>query len=290
MGGCVQSYPMIVPNHVQSASTEPRYQTPSVQDAHYQTDCVSNQVRGLVCHNRSQGCILPHIHPSSTLEVTEVCFWGEAYQYRVLPFGLSLSPHTFTKCADAALAPLRLQGIRILNYIDDWLILAQSEQMAAWHRDGVLPHMKELGLRLSAKKIVLSLLQRTTFLSVVWDSTTMQARRLKYVSENGNAQPNPRANQFKGKKKPSIILGTCAGGSIQVVKTKLVSVFATRFSPDLDSETLANYLKDKLQREVICQKMDTTQNRYSSFKVTAECDKVGDMYEPQLWPDGVFVR
>lgn len=36
--------------------------------------------------------------------------------------------------------------------------------------------------------------------------------------------------------------------------------------------------------------MDTTQNQYSSFKVTVECDKVGDMYEPHLWPDGVFVR
>ncbi len=54
-------------------------------------------------------------------------FRGKAYQYRVLPFGLALSPRTFTKCVDAALAPLRLQGIRILNYIDDWLILAHSE-------------------------------------------------------------------------------------------------------------------------------------------------------------------
>ncbi|KAL0183578.1 hypothetical protein M9458_019274, partial [Cirrhinus mrigala] len=103
-------------------------------------------------------------------------FRGEAYQYRVLPFGLALSPRTFTKCVDAALAPLRLRGIRILNYIDDWLILAQSEQVAAQHRDVVLAHMKELGLRLNAKKSVLSPLQRTTYLGVVWDSTTMQAR------------------------------------------------------------------------------------------------------------------
>ncbi|KAI2655945.1 hypothetical protein H4Q32_012739 [Labeo rohita] len=101
---------------------------------------------------------------------------GEAYQYRVLPFGLGLSPCTFTKCMDAALAPLRLQGIRILNYIDDWLILAQTEQMAVQHRDVVLAHMKELGLRLNAKKSVLSPLQMTTYLGVVWDSTTMQAR------------------------------------------------------------------------------------------------------------------
>ncbi|KAL0201989.1 hypothetical protein M9458_000007, partial [Cirrhinus mrigala] len=103
-------------------------------------------------------------------------FRGEAYQYRVLPFGLALSPRTFTKCVDAALAPLRLQGIRILNYIDDWLILAQSEMVAVRHRDVVLAHMKALGLRLNAKKSVLSPLQRTTYLGVVWDSTMMQAR------------------------------------------------------------------------------------------------------------------
>ncbi|KAL0177259.1 hypothetical protein M9458_026153, partial [Cirrhinus mrigala] len=103
-------------------------------------------------------------------------FRGEAYQYQVLPFGLALSPRTFTKCVDAALVPLHLQGIRILNYINDWLILAESESSAAQHRDVVLAHMKTLGLRLNAKKSVLSPLQRTTYLGVVWDSTTMQAR------------------------------------------------------------------------------------------------------------------
>ncbi len=40
----------------------------------------------------------------------------------------------------------------------------------------MLAQMKELGLRLNAKKSVLSPLQRTTFLSIVWESTSMQAR------------------------------------------------------------------------------------------------------------------
>ncbi len=45
-------------------------------------------------------------------------------------------------------------------------------QTAPPHRS----HMKVLGLRLNPKKSVLSPLQRTTYLGVVWDSTTMQAR------------------------------------------------------------------------------------------------------------------
>ncbi len=36
--------------------------------------------------------------------------------------------------------------------------------------------MKVLGLRLNAKKSLLSLALRTTYLGVVWDSTTMQTR------------------------------------------------------------------------------------------------------------------
>ncbi len=103
-------------------------------------------------------------------------FGVEAYQYLVLPFGLALSPGTFTKCVDAALATLRLQGIRILNYIDDWLILAQLEETVARHRDVVLAHMKELGLRLNGKKNVLSALQRITYMGVVWVSSMMQAQ------------------------------------------------------------------------------------------------------------------
>lgn len=54
-------------------------------------------------------------------------FGAEAYHFWVLSFDLALSPCTFTKCMDATLAPLRLQGIFVLNYIDDWLI-AQSEE------------------------------------------------------------------------------------------------------------------------------------------------------------------
>ncbi len=156
-------------SHFRSASVEPHSQQTEVQDA--QTGRVSDQVRGLVCHNRSKRHILLYLHPSHSQGVPEVCFRGQSLPISGSSLRLALSPRTFTK-----LAPLRLQGIRMLNYIDDWLILAQSEQMAAQHQDVVLAHMKVLGLRLNAKKSVLSPLQRTTYLGVVWDSTTMQAR------------------------------------------------------------------------------------------------------------------
>ncbi len=72
-------------------------------------------------------------------------FEGRALQYRVLPFGLSLSPRVFTKVVEGALTPLREVGIRILNYLDDWLILAQSREQLGDHRDLVLRHLSQLG-------------------------------------------------------------------------------------------------------------------------------------------------
>ncbi len=81
----------------------------------------------------------------------QFAFGGKAYQYKVLPFGLALALRTFTKCMDAALAPLRFQGIRVLNYLDDWLILAHSREFVSHHRDIVLHHIRSLGLRMNCQ-------------------------------------------------------------------------------------------------------------------------------------------
>ncbi|KAK3561314.1 hypothetical protein QTP86_030617 [Hemibagrus guttatus] len=62
-----------------------------------------------------------------------VAFRAKADHYCVLPFGLALSLHTFTKCMDAALVLLHFQGIHVLNYLDNWPILAQSKAMSANH-------------------------------------------------------------------------------------------------------------------------------------------------------------
>ncbi len=69
-------------------------------------------------------------------------FEGRAWQYRVLPFGLSLSPRVFTKVVEGTLTPLREVGVRILN---DWLILAQSREQLGDHRDLVLRHSQSVG-------------------------------------------------------------------------------------------------------------------------------------------------
>lgn len=52
---------------------------------------------------------------------------GDAhFQYAALPFDLSSSPRVFTKCMIVTATYLRLQGIQIFQYIDDWLLVASS--------------------------------------------------------------------------------------------------------------------------------------------------------------------
>ncbi len=97
-------------------------------------------------------------------------FEGRAWQYRVLPFGLSLSPRVFTKVVEGALTPLREVGVRILNYLVDWLILAQSREQLGDHRDLV---------RVNWEKSKLSPVQRISFLGVELDSVSMTARLME---------------------------------------------------------------------------------------------------------------
>ncbi len=101
-------------------------------------------------------------------------FEGRAWQYRILPFGLCLSPRVFTKVVEGALTPLQEVGVRILNYLDDWLILAQSREQLGDPRDLVLRHLSQLGLRVNWEKSKLSPVQRITFLEL--DSVSMTAR------------------------------------------------------------------------------------------------------------------
>ncbi len=102
-------------------------------------------------------------------------FEGTAYQYTVLPFGLSLAPRTFTKYIDAALSPLRQMGICILNYLDDWLVLAESERQLITHRSLLLNHLERLGLKINPSKSFLFPRQWASFLGTIIDSVQMRA-------------------------------------------------------------------------------------------------------------------
>lgn len=102
-------------------------------------------------------------------------FEGVAYQFKVLPFGLALAPRVFTMCMNTALAPLKLSGMRILNYLDDWLVIARSRSALEEHKHRLLAHLTGLGLSVNIQKSTLQPRQSITFLGMILDSRTMIA-------------------------------------------------------------------------------------------------------------------
>ncbi len=119
-----------------------------------------------VCSIWPERPVLSCVDPSVPQAIPAVCVRRTSISVQVLPFGLSLSPRVFTKVAEAALVPLREQGVRILNYLDDWLILAQSQDQLCEHRDLVLSHLSQLGLRVNWEKSKLLPMQRISFLGM----------------------------------------------------------------------------------------------------------------------------
>ncbi|KAI2648645.1 ORF V: Enzymatic polyprotein [Labeo rohita] len=92
------------------------------------------------------------------------------------PLACPCPPRFFTKLTEGALAPLWSQGICILNYLDNWLIIAHSRDLLCQHRDLVLRHLSHLGLQVNWENSKLSPVQSISFLGMEFDSVNMTAR------------------------------------------------------------------------------------------------------------------
>ena len=114
--------------------------------------------------------IAPHHRP-----YLRFAFEGRAYQYRVLPFGLSLAPRIFTRCMRAALAPMQDTGMQILPYLDDWLICTPTRERAEQDTTALLGLVERLSLTVNYGKSCLIPSHQVLFLGITLDSVQMLA-------------------------------------------------------------------------------------------------------------------
>ena len=71
---------------------------------------------------------------------------GQVFQFKALCFGLSMAPQVFTRVMAPVSVILHGLGIRILQYLDDWLVLASSRVEALWARDKVFSLCHQLSI------------------------------------------------------------------------------------------------------------------------------------------------
>lgn len=85
---------------------------------------------------------------------------------------------------DVTLFTLKSSGMHILNYLDDWLILAHSENLLNCHKSKLLHHLQCLGLSVNVQMCMLQRSHIISFLGREMDSMSMRAhlsQRLPYA-------------------------------------------------------------------------------------------------------------
>ena len=90
-----------------------------------------------------------------------------------LPFRLATAPRVITQLMRPVVTCLRHQGIRLVQYLDDTLLVAESQEVLRAHLRKVANLLEELGFLLEKKKCVWTPTQRVEFLGFEVDSNTM---------------------------------------------------------------------------------------------------------------------
>ena len=139
------------------------------------------------------------VHPESR-RYLRFTMGGIPYQFRVLCFGLTTAPQVFTRLMAPISAILHRYGIRMLRYLDDWLILAESRTTCLQVRDRLLQVCEELGLQVNFRKSSLVPSQDMTYLGMQIQSVRFVAKptetrvvNLLAIIEEFLSSPDPTA-------------------------------------------------------------------------------------------------
>ncbi|KAL0180346.1 hypothetical protein M9458_025788 [Cirrhinus mrigala] len=161
-----RSYRSTRPNSITHHQDVLRHHETAVQNAYTEADPLASSPRGLVLFAGSERCLISHPDcppPQAILEI------------RLQESGISVHKPSFWTIPCSPHFYKVQKGIHILNYLDEWLILAQSEDELLSHRSFLLSHLDCLGLRVNFAKSALPPSQWISFLGTVLDSTLMRA-------------------------------------------------------------------------------------------------------------------
>ena len=95
---------------------------------------------------------------------------GTVYQFKALCFGLSTAPQVFTKVFADVSVWTHSHGIRLLWYLDAWLVLASSEVGAKMNVQDLLSVCRSLGIVINKEKSDLIPSQTANYLGMTIDT------------------------------------------------------------------------------------------------------------------------
>ncbi|XP_077111651.1 uncharacterized protein LOC143767303 [Ranitomeya variabilis] len=98
------------------------------------------------------------------------------FQYRALPFGISVAPRVFTKVMAEVMAHLHESNILIIPYLDDLLIVGKTADHCLEQLHKVMSALERLGWMLNVKKSRLQPMTVQRFLGLTLDSQVQECR------------------------------------------------------------------------------------------------------------------
>ena len=187
------------------------------------------------------------IHPSSR-KLLRFTSEGTVYQFRALCFGLLTAPQVFTRVFAAVSAWAHSHGIRLLQYLDDWFILASSEREAKQAVQSLLSLCRTLGIVINEKKSDLVPSQTAKYLGMTIDTeagkvfpSLARVEKFLTVAESFCAMTLPGSALAGGPRSPGLAR---AAGSSRSPSDALFAVasqgsLVPRVRPSLSSGAIA---------------------------------------------------
>ena len=122
-------------------------------------------------------------------------FQGRSYQFKALSFGLSTAPMEFTVVAKEVKLMALQRGIRIHQYLDDWLVRASSHETCLQHTQNLVVLCQDLGWLVNKEKSELVPKQVFNFVGYQFDL------------KEGKVRPTPERWQSLTDKIQSVLSG-----------------------------------------------------------------------------------
>ena len=98
---------------------------------------------------------------------------GNLYEFLCLCFGLSPAPLAFTKPLKILIALLRRINVRIIIFLDDMLVMAQTLKEILQEKEALIFLLQNLGFVIIFKKLQLTPVKEIEFLRLVINSLSM---------------------------------------------------------------------------------------------------------------------
>ena len=99
--------------------------------------------------HRFQRCLLPYTQSRKYLQSH---VQGQSYQFKALPLGLSTAPMEFTVMVKEVKLMTLYKGIRIHQYLDNWLVRARPHQTCLQQTQTLVAICQELGWLVNMEK------------------------------------------------------------------------------------------------------------------------------------------